>query len=227
MKTLESLEQFLGVQLRAWARCAKAQTPPQAGPVIAITREPGCRGEAIARLLAKKFGLVLYDAEIVEQIAKDAHVSEQVVATLSGKVSSELNVWLDDLSGGSGLSARNYLKCLRSVLFTIATHGNAVILGRGANFLIPGARRTVGLCLVAPFETRVRHIMQTLSLSWKAASKHVARADKEQKRWVSRYGQADITDAAHYHLVINTALVKADTIVQLVGAMITPAASVR
>lgn len=220
MNPIDSLERFLEIQSAA-CRCRgedwKSRPP---GPVIAITREPGCDGEAIAQALAQKLGLVLYDWEIVEQIAKDAHVSEQVVATLNEKLRSELEEWMLDMTGGSSLSAHLYLQCLKKVLFTIAAHGHAVILGRGANFLLPPAKTTLGLCLVAPLAARVRHIMQTQHMSQEDAQAHIVKSERTQRLWVRKYGQADLTDATCYHLVINTARVSVDTLAQIVTALL-------
>lgn len=225
MTTINSLEQFLKAELQKWGRRNDKQKNIWVGPVIAITREPGCDGESIARTLAKVFGLVLHDWDIIEQIAKDAHVSTQVVATLDKKVRSELDDWLTGFAGDASLSSYNYIQCLRKVLFTIATHGNAVILGRGANFLLPPEKRTLGLCLVAPLEARVKNIMQGLRLSREDALKHIARTEREQRLWVRKHCHADINDATLYHMVINTALVTTETIVQLVRKTISARSS--
>ena len=219
MATDNLLERFVDVQLQEWRRLdAEKKTP--AGPVIAISREPGCDGEGIARTLAKEFGLVLYDSKIAEEIAKDAQVSERMVATLDEKLRSELDEWLDDFTGGAGLSAHQYLQSLRSVLFAIAAHGNAVILGRGGNFLLPPEKRTLGLCLVAPLEVRVRDFMRKLHLSEKDAREQIVNKERERRLWVKKLSQADINDATNYHFVINTALVTPETIVRIVSGII-------
>jgi cytidylate kinase len=72
------------------------------------------------------------------------------------------------------------------------------------------------VCLVAPLEARARNIMQTLRLTRENALRHIARTEREQRLWVRKNCNADIDDASHYHLVINTASVTAETIVQLV-----------
>jgi cytidylate kinase len=220
MTTIDSLERFLEVQLQTWKRRDEEQKCKRVGPVIAITRQPGCDGESIAQTLAEELGLVLYDWKIVEEIAKDAQVSEQVVATLDEKLCSELGDWLDGFTGGPNLSSDQYMQCLRKVLFTVATHGNAVLLGRGANFLLPPEKRTLGLCLVAPLDVRVENIMQKRHLSEKDAQEHIVRTERERRLWVKEQGHADITDATNYHIVINTALVATETIVQIVKGIV-------
>ena len=143
-------------------------------------------------------------------------MSERVVSTLDEKVRSELDDWLAGFSLSPFLSSYHYRQCLRRVLLTIAAHGNAVILGRGSNFLLPSEKRTLGLYLVAPLETRVKKIMQELNLSQESALKHIIRTEREQRLWVKKCCGADINDAANYHMVINTMLVTAKTLIQIV-----------
>jgi cytidylate kinase len=216
MTSVDSLEKFLEVQLQTWNHVTEERIATPGGPVIALTREPGCHGETIARALASELGLDLYDWEILEQIAKDAHVSERTVATLDEKLRTTLEDWLANFAGGSNLSSYHYSQCLRRVLYTVAAHGNAVILGRGANFLIPSERKTIGICLVAPLEVRVQHIMQKLHLSEKSALKHISVAEREQRLWVKQFCHADITEASLYHMVINTSLISTGGIVRVV-----------
>jgi hypothetical protein len=219
MTTIDSLQRVLDVQLQTWNDRA-AEKKSNREPVITITREPGCDGEAIAQTIAKAFQLNLYDWNLVELIAKDAHVSKQVVATLDEKPSSELDDWLDGFAGGNSLPSYKYMQSLRKVLFTIATHGKAVILGRGANFLLPAEKRTLGICLVAQRDVRVKNVMQKFHLSQKEARKHIVTTEREHRLFVKRLGYEDMTDPTHYHLVINTALVAPKTIVQIVKGFI-------
>ena len=215
MTTTDSLRRSLEGQFQAWCRQDAENKSVPAGPVITITREPGCGGECIAQTLAKELGLVLYDGKLVEEIAKDTHVSAQVVATLDEKIRSELDEWLSGLAGGPGLSSTHYVQCLRRVLFAIAAHGNAIILGRAANFLLPAEKKTLGLCLVAPLERRIRNLAQELRLSPEDARRQIALTEKERRLFVKEIGRADITDVTNYHIVINTALVSAETMVRI------------
>lgn len=220
MTTTGMLGRFLEDQFRAWKRQDEELKQAPAGPVIAITREPGCGGELIARTLANELGLALYDGELVEQIAKDAHVSERVVATLDENLRSELEEWLMGFACGTSFSTTQYMHCLRSILFTIAAHGNAVIVGRGANFVLPAEKKTVGLSLIAPREHRILTIMQELRLSPEDARWHIIHTERDRLVMVKEMGHADIMDDTNYHVVINTALVSTKSIVEIVKEII-------
>lgn len=188
---------------------------PRPTPVITITLEPGCGGESIAEKLSARLGFHLYSWEFVELIAKDAHVSTQLVSTLEEHARSELADWLAEFQGGGNLPSQAYLESLKKVLFAIAAHGSAVIVGRGGNFILPQEKR-IGLCFVAPLDLRIKNTMKELGLSEKAAQAHIAKLEAEHRRMVKKYFQADSRDSTHYRLVVNTALVKSESIVQIV-----------
>jgi cytidylate kinase len=221
MEKSDSVARFMDVHLQTWERKIEKPEHVEPGPVIAITRDPGCDGESIAQKIAEEFDLVLFDGKIVEEIAMDAHVSEQVVATLDKSFRSELDDWLAGFAGGPTLSTFQYMQSLRRVLFSVAAHGSAVILGRGANFLLPPEKKTLGIRLVAPLEVRVIKTMQALGLSQEDAQTHLTRMEHEQQTWVRKHCNADTKDATHYHLVINTALVRLETIIQMVKVVLT------
>ena len=224
MTTIDSLREFLESQFQEWGRQDAEPKLAQKGAVIAISRAPGCHGEQIAQTLAHTLGLALYDSKLVEAIAQSAHVSARVVASLDEKVRSELDNWLSGFPTGS-FSTDQYLQCLRSCLFAIAAHGNAVIVGRGANFVLPAEKITLGICLVAPLEWRVQNVMQDLQISAEDARKQIVQLEQERRQWVKQIGFADIDDASNYHLVINTARVSTETLVQLVKASLAAVAS--
>jgi cytidylate kinase len=216
--SIEALRGMMEARAYEWRQFEK-ERPSQPGPVVTISREAGCRGESIAQRVAAELGLHLYTWEIVEQIAKDEHVSVQVVSTLDEKARSELEDWLAGFQGTHNLSEFAFLKDLRRITFAIAAHGGALILGRGANFLLPPEKR-IGLLFVAPLEVRIRNVMEDRGLSEKHARERIVKVEAEQRRFAKKYFQTDIRESTHYHLVINTALVKPDTIAAIMKEVI-------
>ena len=216
--SIEELRRLLKVRLEEWRL---RETTPQARPkpIVTITREPGSGGESIAETLSAELGMHLYDWELVEHIAKDEEVSPQLVSKLEETMPTELEEYMDELLGECNLSSEGYLGSLKRVLLAIAIPGNAVIVGRGGNFFLPPDRK-IGLCFVAPLELRVKTTMKELGLSEKDARRHISRLEAKHRKRVKKYFQTDIRDSAHYHLVINTALVKPETIIQIVKTMI-------
>ena len=146
-------------------------------------------------------------------------MSTRLVASLEAHPRSELEDWLAELEGDFNLTLQAYVGSLKRVLFAIAVHGNAVIMGRGSNFFLAPDKK-IGLCLVAPLDSRIKNAMEELGLSESDARKHITKLEKEHQRLVKKYFQADMRDSTHYHLVVNTAVVKPEIIVQIVKIMV-------
>ena len=216
--SIEALRGMMEARVYEWRQSAEKR-PSQPGPVVTVSREEGCRGESISERVAAELGLHLYTWEIVEQIAKDEHVSVQVVSTLDEKAQTELENWLTGFEGTHNLSEYAYLRDLRRIIFAIAAHGNAVILGRGASFLLPREKR-IALLFVAPLEVRIQNVIEDRGLSDKQAREHIVKVEAEHRRFAKKCFQADLLDSAHYHMVINTAFVKPDTITGIMKEMI-------
>ena len=216
--SVEELNRLLRARVEEWFLQEKhEQSRPK--PVVAITREPGCGEESIAERLCSELGMHLYDWELVEQIAKDEQVSTQLVSMLEKNPPSRFADFLAELAPEFGLTSDKYICSLKRILLAIAVTGNAVIVGRGSNFFLPPDKK-IGLCLVAPLDLRIRNIMKEFGLTEKEARKHISKLEEDHRKLVRKYLQADIRDPNCYHLVINTALVKPDTILQLVKTMI-------
>jgi len=218
-ESLAELERLLKVRLEEWQLRDKNEQP-RTKPVLAITQEPGCGAENIAKRLCSELQLHLYDWEVVEQIAKDEKVSTQVVATLE---KYPVGGWFADyvakLEPEYSLTLDKYVDSLKTILLAIALTGNAVIVGRGSNFFLPPDKK-IGLCFVAPLDLRIKNIMKESALTEKEARQHVSQLEAEYRKLVTKYFRTDMRDPSQYHLIINTALVTPDTIVQLVKTMI-------
>jgi cytidylate kinase len=161
----------------------------------------------------------LYDWELVEQIAKDRKVSARLVSTLEKDPPNAFADFLAELQPQYGLTSQAYLGSLKRILLAIAVAGNAVIVGHGSNFFLPPERK-LGLCFIAPLAFRIKNVMKEQGVAEKAARAHISKFEAEHRKLVKKYFQTDIRNAAQYHLVINTALVMPDTILQLVETML-------
>lgn len=173
------------------------------GPYVAISRELGSAGEAVAHLLAEQLHWPVFDREIIEAIAAKTHVREELVAQFDEHVRSALDTYLQNLYTGRLFDASKYLYHLSQVLLGIVQYGQAVILGRGANLILPGARG-VRARLVAPREVRVQNLMREHRLVEKQALQMLEAHDREQRDFFQRYFHSQPDEACAYDVIINT-----------------------
>ncbi len=216
--SIEELNRLLKIRLEEmFARAKDEQPPPR--PVITITREPGCGAESIDEMICSELGLHLYDWDLVQEIAKDERVSARLVSDLEKNPPNWFADYLADFNPDYSLTSEGYIGSLKKILLTIAAIGNAVIVGRGSNFFLPPERK-IGVCFIAPLDLRITNIRKELGVTEKEARRHISKIEAEHRKLVKKYLQADIRDPSQYHLVVNTAFVKPDTIVQLLKTMI-------
>lgn len=178
-------------------------------PVITVSRQHGARGGEVARRLAEELKLDLFDREIIQHIAEDAHLSERVVASLDEKDREALADWLSSFAGSSYLSPVGYLLHLTRVVGTIARHGGAVLVGRGAH-LILGPGEALRVLVVAPLEFRAATVREREGLSERDARRRIAEVDAERKAFLMKHFHAESDDPCRFDLVVNTAILGAD-----------------
>jgi len=132
--------------------------------VITVSREPGSGGRIVAKTLAERLGFDIFHREIIQKIAESAQVSTTLLESLDEKGLSVFEDWISSLIHKRHLWPDQYLKHLMEIIATIGKHGRAVIVGRGANFILPPEGR-LRIRIVAPLEVRVRNLVDSFGVS--------------------------------------------------------------
>ena len=201
--TSKTFQNMIDEQVMKWEmRLAQERAKKDALPVITICREPGSGGRIIAQRIAEKLGLDLFDREIINEMVKSAHTSRKLIETLDERALSVLQDWISTLVFEKHLWPDQYLKHLMKVIGTIGKHGHAVIVGRGANFILPSNDK-LSIRVVAPFEMRAHNVAREFNVTEIEASQRIMKTETERKAFVRRYFHADICDSLNYDLVLN------------------------
>ncbi len=210
-----SVEKLVEEQFRKWRIMDKESKKEPLPPVITVSREPGSEGRMVASQLVKQLNLDMFGSKIIDEVAKSANMSERVIRTLDEKGRSILDELVQALERERHLWDYEYLSHLIKVIATIGKHGRAVILGRGANFILQ-PDKTLKVRVVAPLEMRVKNISREFGVSEEEARRCVINAESDRMAFVRKYFHVDCSDPMHYDLVINTANVSIDTAVKIV-----------
>ncbi len=184
---------------------------------ITISREAGSLGNAVAERLAEKLGWQVFDKEIVEYIATTAHVRKSVIESFDEKKQDEIKTWVQAIIDSNTLSPDRYLGHLMSVIFAIAEHGRAIILGRGANFILD-PKKGLRVKIAAPHELRLVQLMHEMNLTRKEAQRYLAAHDNQRLAYIRRYFHRDADDPLFYDLVINTEFMPLQAVVDTIIA---------
>ena len=221
MKTRpRSIEQIIEEQMHRWQLTKTKKVEEKQGvSIITISREPGSGGRVVAKKLAAKLGFEVYHQEVLHEIAKRADVSEKLLETLDEKGLNVLEDCISSLVYDRHLWPDEYLKHLMKVIGAIGEHGRAVIVGRGANFVIP-PENCFRLRVVAPQSVRIANLTRTYEVTAEDAKRRIIRTESDRRAFIRKYFNADIADPINYDLVINTgALEIAKTVNAVIAAM--------
>ena len=219
MKTKSrSIEQIIEEQMQRWQLMKSKKVKEKQGvSTITISREPGSGGSVVAKKLAAKLDFRVFHQEVLIEIAKRADVSDKLLATLDEKGLNVLEDCITALVYDRHLWPDEYLKHLMKVIGAIGKHGSAVIVGRGANFVVPPQNR-LRLRIVAPQNVRIANVARAFDVKTEEARRHIIRTESDRRAFIRKYFNADITDPNNYDIVINTGALEIDKAVEAVIA---------
>jgi len=181
----------------------------------------------VGRALADRFGAEFLDRAIVAQVAVRSGISERdlesydermpgfwqrVASALAASAPEPEIPSLPYAENLSAMSVHDRLVAItRGVIEEAAARGNAVILGRGAAFILGKRPGMVHVQLHASIESRIRLLMsrvEELPDEAKPEEKSLRELcqsiDSERAEYVRRLFGADWLDARHYDLAIDS-----------------------
>jgi cytidylate kinase len=215
-----SKEQIIEEQVQRWRLMQVEQPGATSGfPIITVSREPGSGGRLIAEKLADKLELDLFHQEILHEMAKRSQVSAQILKTLDEKGLSILEDWIASLVRDRHLWPDQYLKQLMKVIVAIGKHGRAIIIGRGANFILP-PDDCIKVRIISPRRLRIRNVAKAFNISENEAKRRVIRTESDRRAFIRKYFNAEIADPVNYDIVINTGALNIDRAARTIAAMV-------
>jgi cytidylate kinase len=170
---------------------------------ITISREYGAGGHTVAAKVAERLGpdWQIVDREIVDEVARSAKVRAQYVEGFDEHHPSHVEQLLRYLTNYWGLSPDKYYRHLVEVLLATGQRGRTIIIGRGANFVLPKALK-VRLCASEPY--RVAVIAHRDELSNDVALARIHEIDKQRAAFVHTVFGKTIDSPAEYDMVLRT-----------------------
>jgi cytidylate kinase len=195
-------EALLRAQMH-WQETPKGESAPP--PLtVAITREAGTNAGLVAARLGARLGWPVYERELLQRIAEEMGLRTQLVESVDEKRSSYLLSCLRAFASPDAVSEEAYLSHLTSVVFSLAAHGECILVGRGTAQFLP-AESTLRVRLVAPLNDRIQGMQQRYNLSFADAARRVADTDHARAEFVRSVFHKDPNDPSGYDLLLNTA----------------------
>ena len=215
-----SKEKIIEEQIQRW-RLMRIKKPIEKRgiPIITVSREPGSGGSIIAKKLADQLELDLFHQEILHEMAKSANISAQLLKTLDEKGLSILEDWISSLVRDHHLWPDQYLKQLMKVIGAIGEHGRAIIVGRGANFILP-PDNCFKVRIISPQPVRIQHVANSFNIPENEAKRRVIRTESDRRAFIRKYFNAEIADPINYDIVVNTGTLNMDDATSAIAAAI-------
>jgi cytidylate kinase len=184
-------------------RRAQSSRSPVAAPCIALSRLPGSGGSELGQRVAERLGYEFFGIEIVDRIATAAHARRQLVEALDERVRMGIELYTADVFGREVFHESEYVRWLIHTIAGLGEHGGAVILGRGAAYILQ-PERTLRVLVVAPTAARVARVAREESLPAAEAARRVARGDQDRREFVRHHFKTNPDDPSLYDVAVNT-----------------------
>jgi len=165
--------------------------------ILTISREYGSGGWEIGRRVAERLDYQFVDKERVFQDLERA-------GTQWGRLARELDEVCPTLWERHDWQYRGYVAQTQALVLSYAEADNAVLIGRGASFLLQEVPFSLRVRLVAPLEVRLERIMSRERLDRKAAARLVTQMDGDRACYVKANYGSDWDLEQAYDLTLNT-----------------------
>ncbi|RLC04835.1 MAG: hypothetical protein DRH90_07605 [Deltaproteobacteria bacterium] len=223
MDTIESsVEKFITEQ----QEISKKQVPASrlkksaSVPVITICPEPGSGGRLIADEIAKRLNFTLFDKNILVAMANTAAVESRSLDTIEQQRPSGVQDFITSLVDKDYVYTGDYLGLLKQQVEIISKIGRGVIVGRGANFILP-PRDRFSIRVIAPLDIRIRNVSFRNGVPLVEAKKRIRNRERRRKTFIRESFHENIADIMHYDLILNTARMDLNTAVEsVIGTLI-------
>ena len=207
-------------QVRRWEQAERKRAGEQAAepwPLITVSREFGALGTDTGRRAAEKLGFGFWDQEIVHAIAEQTGIQETLLASLDEQTRTRIEDFIGESVFGAGTTAVKYVRQVIRVVQTIQLHGGAVVIGRGAQFIL-AKDAALRVRVVCPYQQRVAGYAKREGLSEAEAERKLVRVERERQTFIRRHYEREVGDPIHYDIMVNTEDIPPDQAADLLVA---------
>lgn len=181
--------------------------------IITISRQYGSGGHAIARELSKLMGIKMYDGELLDLVAKDTGLSEEILRSYDEKPT---NSFLYSLSLGAFAMDNTMasppnmpmedrvFSAQADMITSIAEKESAIFVGRCANSILKDNPNLISVFIHTDYERRIKRIAEYEKITNNAAADIIKKADKRRASYNNYFSDLKWGDASTYDLCINS-----------------------
>lgn len=191
--------------------------------LVTISREYGSGGRNIGKLVAEKLEVPVYDKELIELAAEKSGLSRDIVATAELRAKSAFSYsFASAMTFTDGLSAdpismndKLFLTQF-DIIRQIAEKGNAVIVGRCADYVLRDLPNVTNVFIHADMEDREERCINEYGIKPEDVKKTIKNYDKARMNYYNYHTSQRWGEYENYDLCINTSDITDDKAADLI-----------
>jgi len=191
-------------QVRRWDLQQRAEEAPRPKPCVAISRLPGAGGAEVGRRVAEALDYGFFGRETVDEMGRGLGVDDWLMSGLDEHVRTTIDRFVLDFFSHRRFTESDYLRHVTRAIATLGRRGSAVIVGRGAAFIL-SEEEALRLLLVAPRPARIERYAKVKAVSAEQAEQMIERAEEQRGEFLQAQFGVRQDSSVLYDLVINTA----------------------
>lgn len=181
--------------------------------IITIGRQFASGGRDIGEIIAKDFGIKMYDKEMLVRAAKESGICEELFETHDEKPTNSFlySLVMDTYSMGYTGSTYTDMPINHKVFLAqfdaikkIANEGPCVLVGRCADYALESYDNVVSVFIHADMDSRIRRVAKLLDLPDNKAKDMINKTDKKRASYYNYYTNKRWGDADSYELCLNS-----------------------
>lgn len=190
--------------------------------IITINRLYGSNGRQLGQILAQELGIHYYDKELIRIASEKKGIPYDELLKVDEKRASQ---WRYPVEDPMQMQPQYRFFPMNDVLFqmeseiieSLAEKEDCVIIGRCANHILKDKCSSV--FIHAPFEYRVKTVMNRLDRTEKSARAMIRKIDKERRSYYEYFTDERWLDMSQYDLCIDSSRFTPPQIVRMLKAM--------
>lgn len=198
------LQRVAKLQLKTWS------------PDITIARDPGSGGKIVARKIAKRLGWQVFDDDLMIKLSKDLGIPGTEIAHVDEHGRSWFADIFHSIFNPAYVSDVRYITHLKKLLSRAAKTDDLVILGHGANLILP-ADKCLRVRITASFKNRIDNTYKYEKKSSREIAKAwVIKVERQYNQFLRQYFGVNPHNPWNYDIVISTDYLSLDQVADLI-----------
>ena len=188
--------------------------------IITINRMYGSGGRLLGKALANKLGIHFYDHELIRLASKENDIPYEELLKVDEK---KANQWRLPINEQMQMQPQYLFHPMNDVLFEteskiierLGKTEDCIIVGRCANYIL--GDDCLSLFVYAPYEYRVKAVMERLGREEKSARALVKKMDKTRKSYYEFFTDQKWNNLDNYQLCVDTSRFSQDFLVNMLA----------